>query len=621
MCNIKNVGLNQKHKILLGSILVITLLVYLPSLSFDFVNWDDDYYVTNNLQVTNPTAENLAKFFTEGNTANYHPLTMLSLAFNYAVGGENAMGYHLFNLIFHIFNIFLVYVWVRRTWPKQEFLPLFIAGVFALHPMHVESVAWISSRKDVLFFCFYFLGLISYNSFYTKKKSKYLVVTLLFFILSALSKPAAVIFPIHLLLVDYLTERKLSIKLVIEKIPFFVISVLIGLATVYVQTDAGAVSTEAYTVLERLQLASYALNLYLIKFIAPVHLSSFYPYPLKPFDLWVSLSPVIFLAVTGFSLWRWRSHRGFVFGILFFLSSLVLVVQLVSVGSTIIAERYTYLAYIGLSIAVYFVLETLFFKHKRSKRSVEILGGLFLLGLAIVSFNRIKVWENGETLWTDAIEKFPEVAGSWGGRGVYYRLEKQFPKALRDLNQAIELNPDEAMFYSNRGNIYFDLGQDENALNDYNHCIRLDSTDENAFANRGAIYGRRGRYNEALDDLNRAIYLDSLFVNAYMNRGIIYGQMNQRIQAKNDFKKCVSLEPDNHAIWNALAIEHQYLGEFDSSIVVLNTAINIKAEGVYFLNRGISFRLLGDQASANGDFNKAQNLGVKVDPGYYQPVE
>ncbi len=595
--------------------------MYLQSLSFDFVNWDDDYYVINNLQVTNPTAENLGKFFTEGNTANYHPLTMLSLALNYAVGGENAFGYHLFNLILHIFNILLLYMWVRRTWPKQEFLPLFVAGVFALHPMHVESVAWISARKDVLFFCFYFLGLISYHSFCAAKKSRYLTVTLLFFILSTLSKPTAVIFPIHLLLVDYLTARKMSIKLIVEKIPFFIVSVLIGLATVSVQTKVGAVSVEAYTVLERLQLASYALNLYLIKFVAPIHLSSFYPYPSKPFDLWVSLSPVIFLAVTGFSLWRWRSYRGIVFGMLFFLSSLLLVVQLVSVGSTIIAERYTYLAYVGLSIAVYFVSEALFFKQKNNKRSVGMLTGLLLLGLAVASFNRVKVWENGETLWTDAIEKFPEVAGSWGGRGVYYRLEKQFSKALRDLNQAIKLNPNEAMFYSNRGNIYFDMGQDEYALSDYNNCIRLDSTDENAFANRGAIYGRKGKYREALGDLNRSISLDSLFVNAYMNRGIIYGQLNQRVQAKKDFKKCVFLEPGNHAIWNALAIEHQYLGEFDSSITVLNTAIGLKAEGVYFLNRGISFRLLGDQNSANADFDRARNLGVKVDPGYYQPAQ
>lgn len=611
----------QKHNILIGSILVITLCVYLQSLSFDFVNWDDDYYVINNLQVTNPTTENLVKFFIEGNTANYHPITMLSLTLNYVLGGENAFGYHLFNLIFHLINSLLLYIWVKKTWPKQDYLPFFVAGVFALHPMHVESVAWISSRKDVLFFCFYFLGLINYHQYCQQNKKKRLGLTLLFFILSGLSKPTAVIFPFHLLLVDYLLERKLSIRILTEKVPFGIVSVLIGLATIYVQTDAGAVSIETYSILERVQLASYAINSYVAKFLLPLDLSSFYPYPSIPFVGLVSLAPVLFLGFTGLCIWRWKAHRGVVFGMLFFLSSIALLVQLVTVGSTIISERYTYLAYVGLSIAVYFILEALFFSRIEKKEPVAISIGVVLLLFSLLSFNRAKVWENGETLWTDAINKFPEVAGSWGGRGVYYRLQKQYSKALQDLNQAVKLNPNEAMFYSNRGNIYFDLGRDEEAMYDYNNCIRLDSTDENAFANRGAIFGRKGQYTAALSDLSHALFLDPDFINAYMNRGIIYGQLNQHTQAKTDFKKCLYLEPDNDAIWNALAVEHQHLGEFDSSVVVLNQAIELNPmQGIYFFNRGISFRLLRNQALANTDFNRAQNLGIEVNPGYYQAI-
>lgn len=613
--------MNQKHKKLLAGILIVTLFVYFQSLSFDFVNWDDDYYVINNLEVTNPTMENLVSFFTQGNTANYHPITMLSLAFNYALGGENAFGYHLFNLIFHVFNTALLYIWVRRIWPTREYLPLFIAGIFALHPMHVESVAWISSRKDVLFFCFYFLGLLSYQEFHKSSTRKYLIGALLFFIFSALSKPTAVIFPIHLLLMDYLQSREFSIKLILEKVPFFMVSVLIGLATVLVQTDAGAVNVDAYSVIERLQLASYALNMYVAKFIAPIHLSSFYPYPSRPFEILVSIAPIIFAAGLGGVLWKWRQNRNVVFGILFFLSSLALLVQLVTVGSTIISERYTYLAYIGLSLAIYFVLEDVAFKKLKTEKTLSFAFMFVLIGFSLVSFNRVKVWKNGETLWTDAIEKFPEVAGSWGGRGVYYRMEKKYSKALKDLNQAVTLNPNEAMFYSNRGNIFFDLGQDDNALFDYNNCIRLDSTDENAFANRGAIFGRRGQYDEAVQDLSRAIDLDPDFVNAYMNRGIIYSVLNQREQAKKDYQKCVELEPDNHGIWNAVAVEYQYLGSFDSSVMVLNTAIQLEPnEGIYYFNRGISYRLLGDQASANADFDYATTLGVQVDPGYYQPI-
>jgi len=546
---------------------------------------------------------------------------MLSLALNHTIGGENAFGYHLFNLIFHLLNTLLLYLWVRKIWPKHEFLPLFVAGIFALHPLHVESVAWISSRKDVLFFFFYFLALLFYHSFCSQKKYKYFAVTVLIFALSALSKPTAVIFPFHLLLMDYLLNRKLSMKVVLEKVPFVLVSIAIGLATIYVQTDAGAVSVKAYSLVERIQLASYAINMYFTKFMLPINLSSFYPYPTKPFNLVVSWSPIIFLSVVSFALWKWREHKTFVFSLLFFLSSIALLVQLVTVGSTIISERYTYLAYVGLSIAVYFVLDELFFKRFKDKQIVGVLFSSILIIFSLLSFSRAKVWENGETLWTDAIEKFPEVAGSWGGRGVYYRMEKKYSKALRDLNQAVLLNPNEAMFYSNRGNIYFDLADDERALADYNNCIRLDATDENAFANRGAIYGRNGKPNKATNDLSRAIELNPEFITAYMNRGIIFSQQNKREQAKNDFKRCVELEPDNHAIWNALAVEYQHLGDFDASIVALNNAVRLKPdEGVYFFNRGISSRLIGNQDAANIDFNQAKSMGIQVDLGYYQAI-
>ncbi|MEP1490050.1 MAG: tetratricopeptide repeat protein [Algibacter sp.] len=614
--------MKTNHKILLSGILAITLLVYFQTFYFDFVNWDDDFYVINNLQVTNPSLENILLFFTQGNTANYHPVTMLSLTLNYVLGGENALGYHIFNLIFHLFNSILLYLWVKKLWPDKQLLPFLIAGVFALHPMHVESVAWISSRKDVLFFFFYFLGLLNYHTYIKCKKTKHLLITLLFFVLSALSKPTAVIFPIHLLLVDYLFERKFVFRLVLEKIPFILISILVGLATVYVQNDAGAVNIDAYSFIERIQLASYAINLYVVKFLFPISLSSFYPYPFRPFDTIVTLAPVFLLIIGGLTIWRLRANRNVVFSVFFFLISLILLVQLVTVGSTIISERYTYLAYIGLSLGLFFIVEH-FFSKTIDFNDTKVFGMIvvLLIVFSLVSFNRIKVWKNGETLWTDAIKKFPEVAGSWGGRGVYYRLKKNYTKALSDLNQAVRLNPNEPMFYSNRGNIYFDLGKDSKALFDYNNCLRLDASDVNALANRGAIYGRKKAYDKAITDLNDAIKLKPDFVTAYMNRGIIHSQMNEHEKSKSDFRKCLEMEIENDEIWNALAVEHQHLGEFEASIIVLDTVIDLRPNiGVYYLNRGISFRLLGNQTSANLDFDQARKLGVEVNLGYYEPI-
>lgn len=618
----RTLNVSLQHKQLLGGILLATFLVYFQTFSFDFVNWDDDYYVINNLQVTNPTLSNLLSFFKEGNTANYHPITMLSLTLNYALGGESATGFHIINLLFHLLNVIVLYRWTMNLWPQKTFLAFWVAGVFALHPMHVESVAWISSRKDVLFFFFYFLGLIEYIKYNKSLSKKHLVFTLAFFILSGLSKPTAVIFPIHLLLIDYVQNRAINIRSLLEKIPFFVISILIGLATVLVQTDAGAVNVDAFSFMERIQLASYAINLYVLKFFAPFHLSSFYPYPLRPFDLLVSISPIISMAMAGLIVWKFKKNRNIIFGFLFFLISIVLLVQLVTVGSTIISERYTYLAYVGLSISMFFLVERLFNMSKTTQQpSFRNVITIILLALSFASFKRAQVWENGETLWTDAIEKFPEVAGSWGGRGVYFRLEKKYTKAIKDFNQAIALNPNEPMFYSNRGNIYFDLAKNTLALQDYNTCIQLEPDNANALANKGAILGKQGQLQEAQNLISEAIKIDPNYVSAYVNRAIIHGQMNQRILAKKDYHTTLKFQPKSHDIWNALAIEHQYLGEFDSSLIALNLAIELSPEGVYYMNRGISLRLMGEQSAANIDFNQASNLGVEVNPGYYQPIQ
>lgn len=608
----------KNHKKILVGLIIVTLLAYFQVFFFDFVNWDDDYYVLNNLQVTNPNLKNVLLFFTEGNTANYHPITMVSLMSNYILGQDNAFGYHLVNILFHIFNIVLLYNWTKNTWPTKNYLPLFVAGIFALHPMHVESVAWISSRKDVLFFFFYFLGLLWYQKYLTTKSLKSYLIILLFFTFSALSKPTAVIFSIHLLLIDYLVKRTFTIRILLEKIPFILVAVAVGLATIYVQNDAGAVSVAGYSFLERIQLASYAINLYVVKFFAPIHLSSFYPYPLKPFGMLVMLAPMFFAMLFGVIIWFFRKNQNILFGFLFFLISLVLLVQFVTVGSTIISERYTYLAYVGLSITVFFVAEKVL---KLKQQTFFTIISCVLILLAFVSFNRAKVWKNGETLWTDAIEKYPQVAGSWGGRGTYYRSKKKYNKALLDFKKAIELNPNEHMFYSNRGNIYFDIGKDEEALKDYNNCLRLQKDDENALANRGAIYGRRKQYTNAIADLTNAIELKPDFVNAYMNRGIIYSQTNQRKKAKEDFKTCLTFQPQNDALWNALAIEHQYLGEFEASIIALNKAIKLKPKnGRYYFHRGISLRLLKRQKEAIKDFNKAKQLGVVVNKGYYTSI-
>ena len=232
-------------------------------------------------------------------------------------------------------------------------------------------------------------------------------------------------------------------------------------------------------------------------------------------------------------------------------------------------------------------------------------------------------YEKAAKKFEAALKKNPKMAEAHNNLG--YSLRKQgagnFDRSLSHYNRAIELNPQESRYFSNRGNIYFDLQQNDEALADYNHCIALNPRDKEAFANRGAIYGREGQWNQAINDLNQAIALDPDFFNAYMNRAVIHSMMEQRELAIRDYYRCLELEPDNDAIWNALAIEYQHLGDFEASVKALNTAITYNPQfGLYYVNRGISYKYLQRGDLARKDFDQARVLGATVDPQHYREL-
>src|SRR5687767_5435337 len=219
-------------------ILIITFIIYIPALSAGFVNWDDPDYVENNHLIRD--ISRLPELLTTSVQGNHHPLTMFSLALNFVISGDNAWSYHLFNIVFHLINCFLVYR-LALLLTKNNILVAFVTSLlFAIHPLHVESVAWITERKDVLYALFFLAGHISFIKYLDSNSKKQYWLTLLFVVLSLLSKPAAVIFPVSLLCIDVLRRRQFSFKLITEKIPFFIPAILMGLLTISAQKDVGA---------------------------------------------------------------------------------------------------------------------------------------------------------------------------------------------------------------------------------------------------------------------------------------------------------------------------------------------------------------------------------------------
>ena len=276
---------------------------------------------------------------------------MISLGIDYQLWGLNPFGYHLGNLIIHLINTLLVFFFVRQLAPKSlVFVPFFTALVFGIHPMHVESVAWISERKDVLYVLFFLLGLITYLKFLGNKSLKIFALVILFFCLSLLSKAMAVVFPVVLLLIDWFKGRQWNIRVGMEKVPFFFLSLVFGVTAYQIQSGGAIAEFDHFTFIDRMVFAAYGFCMYLVKAIVPVQLSAFYPYPFVAGGAvpgYYYAMPIIAVLLLGGAVAVYKKSKAPLFGLGFYLVTVALVLQFISVGKAIMADRYTYLPYVG----------------------------------------------------------------------------------------------------------------------------------------------------------------------------------------------------------------------------------------------------------------------------------
>ena len=350
------------HWVCITIIAICTFVTFQPALNNQFLKtWDDSVYVTGNNLINGLTVKHIKEMFSfhkelQTLTKNYHPLTTLSLAVNHQFAGLSPRSYYLTNILIHIFNAILVYLLIFLLSGRKIWGALLAGLLFAVHPMHVESVAWISERKDVLYSLFFISGLIVYYYYLKEKKIIYLVCVFILFFLSVLAKAMAVVFPLVLLLMDILLQRKWSFRIVVEKIPFFIISVFFGMLAIRIQSEGAINEWQTFTLYQRIMHASYGFVSYLSSFFDPSHLSAFYPYPAinehGQLPMIFSVSPFIFAFIIGLSIAclfvKNKLVKVFGFGMLFYFVTLALVLQFLSVGKAITADRYTYIPYIGL---------------------------------------------------------------------------------------------------------------------------------------------------------------------------------------------------------------------------------------------------------------------------------
>jgi len=609
--------LSYKNQLLI--ILGFTAIAFFPVLKAEFLNWDDNQYVFDNTLIR--SFSNFSQLVTEPLQGNHHPLTMLSLALNYAISGYEPWSYHLLNLLLHLANTFLVYRLALKLSNQNNVIAFTTALLFGIHPMHVESVAWVAERKDVLYSLFFLLGLDKYLQYRINNSRRDYLICILWFALSLLSKPAAVVFPLVLLAIDFLQKRTWSISVITEKIPHFIMALLMGILTYNAQSELGSTETIAeFNPQHRLLFGFYSFMMYMAKFILPLNQTPFYPYPLttEALPALYYLAPLFALVIGYLCFKTLKTSRVFTFGILFYLINILLIMQFMIVGRAIIAERYTYIPYIGLAFIAGWLIDFLSKKQKLNPNNILLPLGVIL---SVLTFRYSKQWKNGETLWQHAIEVNP---GSrvYHNRASLYRTSGNFEKAIELYTEALKYKDDiiEDAIYTNRGNIYFDAKQYKMAISDYNKSLKIKPGYYQNYENRGASYLMMGNYDSAMFDLLKAAELNPKNLNVYSKLGVLYLRTKKYPEAIETYTKYVAGNPEDNEAVNNLGYSYFSIGNHTEAIKYFNMAISKEQKGNFYMNRSFAYKGLGDLEKARKDALEAQKLGFKVSAGYWKEI-
>ena len=569
-------------------IVCITAICLFPMLKNEFTNWDDEFYVNNNMLLRGPDWQGI---FSQSVLGNYHPLTIITLAFNYAISGLDPFSYLLVNYLLHLINTILVFYLISNISGKNKFIAAFVAIIFGIHPMHVESVAWVAERKDVLYTLFFLLALLQYWKFLLTNEKKHFWLCFLFFVLSLLSKPAAIVLPLVLILFDYWKGRPIILKTITEKIPFLILSLLFGIITIKIQSSSAMAGLNVFSVTDRLFFACYVLMIYFFRFFIPYPLSAFHPFPLSNNIGWPIYASPLFVVALLAVLWFMRKNKIVVFGLLFYVINLLLVLQIISIGLTIVSERYTYVPYIGLS----FMFAMLVSRIKFVPAKVSLAVGVVAIGaFGIITFQRTKVWKNSGTLWTDALKLYPKTPYARTNRANY--LSK------------LALRSDQKPFADS----IYKLAYEDCAV-----ALSARPNHAPAFEYRGLMNVDRQQFKEAFADANELIRLKPNYRIGYDIRAICYYNMNEPAKALADYNKCIEIKPDDHRSYNNRGtLLMNSFQKYDEALAAFNKAISIQPVNYYFLNRSICYFKMKDTAKAREDALRAQQLGTVVTDAY-----
>jgi len=569
---------------------VAVLISFWAGFSNDFVLWDDNMYVTDNIMVQNPTFANLIRLLGVESALNYHPVTMASLWLNSALFGKGAASFIVVNTLIHLANTLLIFKFTRQL-TKDNILVSFLVALFwGIHPMHVESVTWIAERKDVLYTLFFFLACIQYVKYLEQNQRKFYIYCFVFFVLSCLSKAMAVVLPLVLLLIDYWFDRGfITVKNITSKIPFFIVALLIGALAVHIQgggnlggriekMTADVAIANVFTMGTKLKFGFYGFLVYIFKMFVPINQHNFYGYPAT--DQYNAIqfvtAPIWAFIILGLGVLAYKRQKAVFFGIFFFFFTILLVLQFLSVGGAILAERYAYIPYFGGLFVVFYVL------NQKVQAKNLILGGSAIVALIFMylTYKQTLTYKDTGTLFANSYKYEPtspvvneNLANHYGRSGeinnvlLYgeyalskgvdsyalngalanaYYLKGDYKKALDFYQKSIDKSPEHRKFiaYYNRGIANRDAGNFEQAASDFTTAMDMGENKTAYLGMRAFANLKANKFKEAYNDYTRMIDLGMSVDTAYNDRAVARYSLGDTEGAIKDLKEVMKRNPN-----------------------------------------------------------------------------
>jgi tetratricopeptide (TPR) repeat protein len=519
--------LNTNRALLI--IIITTIIVFIGVKNNTFVGWDDEVYITQNPYLK-LSVSNIKHSFLEGEYHRmYVPLTALSLSINEHFSGLSPKGYLITNLLLHLISVVLCFFIIKKL-SNNLSIAFWVSLIFAIHPVQAEVVAYAAGRRDVLYTLFLFASYFVYLKYINSKESgKYLSISILFFTLSLFSKTQGLLFPFLLIATDYLYKRKIfSRKLILEKIPFFVLSVIFGIITIAILVKQKSpefhISREVMEtpIAERIIYAFFGFVNYIINAIFPFKLSLIHPYPLSGVPLIAYISVLLGGGLGIYALIAFVKKRElWQFGLLFFIISIVLMLQIFPNSYGVMNDHYMYAALPGLALSINILMKKLI-KKSSVYTSVVV---LYILTLSVISIKRVETFRTPFSVYSDVISKYPDSYVAYNNRGTAFYNIGKLVEAKADFNSSIEIYSDNAYAYNNRAVINIATGNFQDAISDLNNAISLKSEYADAYSNRAIAKAVLGD-NSAIGDHNKAVELSPQEPKYRFNRGVFYIQNN-----------------------------------------------------------------------------------------------